>query len=95
MNPEMRGRQYHVSYDLVKLTSGKMSGRRGRYLLADDLYSELKEVIKGKLESRFKEKGEDVSPELFAKVREPLEVPAGGWFVRKAGSDLGTKSGKL
>jgi arginyl-tRNA synthetase len=78
MNPEMRGRQYHVSYDLVKLTSGKMSGRRGRYLLADDLYSELKEVIKGKLESRFKEKGEEVSPELFAKVRPLLAAACEG-----------------
>jgi arginyl-tRNA synthetase len=69
MNPAMRGRQYHVSYDLVKLTTGKMSGRRGRYLLADDLYTELKDIIKHKLETRFKEKGDDVSPELFAKVR--------------------------
>ena len=30
MNPAMKGRQYHLSYDLVKLTTGKMSGRRGR-----------------------------------------------------------------
>ena len=42
LNPEMVGRQYHVSYDLVRLPSGRMSGRRGRYLLADDLYEELK-----------------------------------------------------
>ncbi len=42
LNPEMAGRQYHASYDLVRLPSGRMSGRRGRYLLADDLYEELK-----------------------------------------------------
>ncbi len=42
LNPAMTGRQYHVSYDLVRLPSGRMSGRRGRYLLADDLYDELK-----------------------------------------------------
>ena len=30
MNPAMAGRQYHVSYDLVKLTSGRMSGARPR-----------------------------------------------------------------
>ena len=42
LNPAMSGRQYHVSYDLVRLPSGRMSGRRGRYLLADDLYDELK-----------------------------------------------------
>eukprot|EP00976_Prorocentrum_cordatum_P110707 1195248-Prorocentrum_minimum.AAC.1 len=56
MNPEMLGRQYHVSYDLVKLTTGKMSGRRGRYLLADDLYAELKGVIVEKMRTRFQEK---------------------------------------
>jgi hypothetical protein len=42
LNPAMSGRQYHVSYDLVRLPTGRMSGRRGRYLLADDLYEELK-----------------------------------------------------
>ena len=42
LNPAMTGRQYHVSYDLVRLPAGRMSGRRGRYLLADDLYDELK-----------------------------------------------------
>jgi len=68
MNPELKGRQYHVSYDLVKLTSGKMSGRRGRYLLADDLYSELKAVIVDKMHKRYSEKGEVLAPELFEKI---------------------------
>jgi arginyl-tRNA synthetase len=75
MNPELKGRQYHVSYDLVKLTSGKMSGRRGRYLLADDLYSELKTVIVEKMKKRYAEKGEDISPEMFNKITH--EVAAG------------------
>ena len=56
MNPEMQGRQYHLSYDLVKLTTGKMSGRRGRYLLADDLYDELKEVIREKMAKKYADK---------------------------------------
>jgi len=75
MNPDMRGRQYHVSYDLVKLTTGKMSGRRGRYLLADDLYSELKAVIVEKMRKRFDEKGEVLGEELFNKITH--EIAAG------------------
>ena len=58
LNPEMQGRQYHVNYELVKLTSGKMSGRRGRYLLADDLYEELRSVIEEKMLARWESKQE-------------------------------------
>jgi len=45
MNPSLMNKQAHLSYELVKLTTGKMSGRRGRYLLADDLYNVLREVL--------------------------------------------------
>eukprot|EP00227_Mantoniella_beaufortii_P005309 CAMPEP_0197614138 /NCGR_PEP_ID=MMETSP1326-20131121/59372_1 /TAXON_ID=1155430 /ORGANISM="Genus nov. species nov., Strain RCC2288" /LENGTH=718 /DNA_ID=CAMNT_0043183007 /DNA_START=37 /DNA_END=2193 /DNA_ORIENTATION=- len=76
MNPEMRGRQYHLSYDLVKLTTGKMSGRRGRYLLADDLYDELKEVIKEKMAKKYKDKGEEMSPEQFEAVTHEVSTAA-------------------
>ena len=76
MNPEMKGRQYHLSYDLVKLTTGKMSGRRGRYLLADDLYEELKTVIRDKMSAKFKEKGEEVSPEFFDQVTHEVSTAA-------------------
>ena len=82
MNPEMKGRQYHLSYDLVKLTTGKMSGRRGRYLLADDLYDDLKTVIREKMSKKFKEKGEDISPELFR--RGDARGVHGGYEVRAA-----------
>ena len=68
MNPAMEGRQYHLSYDLVKLTTGKMSGRRGRYLLADDLYEDLKTVIREKMDKKYKEKGEVISAEMFDTV---------------------------
>ena len=32
-------KQYHISYEVVKLSKGSMSGRRGRYVLADDLFA--------------------------------------------------------
>jgi len=76
MNPEMKGRHYHLSYDLVKLTTGKMSGRRGRYLLADDLYDDLKTVIKEKMGKKFLEKGEDVTPEFFEQVTHEVSTAA-------------------
>ena len=76
MNPEMEGQQYHLSYDLVKLTTGKMSGRRGRYLLADDLYEDLKEVIREKMDKKYKEKGEDISAEMFDTVTHEVSTAA-------------------
>lgn len=76
MNPEMKGRQYHLSYDLVKLTTGKMSGRRGRYLLADDLYDDLKTVIREKMRKKYEEKGEDVSAEMFDAVTHEVSTAA-------------------
>jgi arginyl-tRNA synthetase len=38
LNPDIAMHQVHMNYELVKLVTGRMSGRRGRYLLADDLY---------------------------------------------------------
>lgn len=44
LDPKAPRKLYHMSYELVKLAKGssalKMSGRRGRYVLADDLYVE-------------------------------------------------------
>ena len=68
LNPAMTGRQYHVSYDLVRLPSGRMSGRRGRDLLADDLYEELKEVIRTTMRDKYAAKGEAVTDEFFNSV---------------------------
>ena len=76
MNPEMKGRQYHLSYDLVKLTTGKMSGRRGRYLLADDLYDELKSVIREKMRKKYADSGEEVSDEMFDTVTHEVSTAA-------------------
>lgn len=76
LNPEMVGRQYHASYDLVRLPSGRMSGRRGRYLLADDLYEELKDVIKSTMREKYASKGEAVSPEFFESVTHEVSTAA-------------------
>ena len=49
IDPKAPRKLYHISYDLVKLADGdkalKMSGRRGRYVLADDLYLELRTAV--------------------------------------------------
>jgi len=49
LDPKAPRKLYHLSYELVKLVKGsdvqKMSGRRGRYILADDLYMDLKEAV--------------------------------------------------
>jgi len=68
LNPAMTGRQYHVSYDLVRLPAGRMSGRRGRYLLADDLYEELKSVIRTTMREKYASKGEAITDEFFDSV---------------------------
>ena len=38
LNPLAQRKQLHISYELVKLTKGKMSGRRAQYVLADAVY---------------------------------------------------------
>lgn len=69
LNPGLAGRQYHASYDLVRLPSGRMSGRRGRYLLADDLYDELREAIRETMREKYAAKGEEVEAGFFDKAR--------------------------
>eukprot|EP00033_Pygsuia_biforma_P000674 GCRY01000793.1.p1 GENE.GCRY01000793.1~~GCRY01000793.1.p1 ORF type:complete len:698 (+),score=198.06 GCRY01000793.1:110-2203(+) len=59
LEPKAKRKQFHMSYDLVKLTTGRMSGRRGRYLLADDLYEELKQRVKEKMTSKWENAEED------------------------------------
>ena len=76
MNPAMKGRQYHLSYDLVKLTTGKMSGRRGRYLLAGDLYQDLKDIIKEKMAKKSEDKGEKVDEKAFESVTHEVSAAA-------------------
>ncbi|KAL0234797.1 hypothetical protein PCE1_001833 [Barthelona sp. PCE] len=52
MLTEEGNKLYHFSYDLVKLTTGKMSGRRGLYLLADKLYETLQDEVQQIIDSR-------------------------------------------
>ena len=68
MNPDLVGRQYHLNYEIVKLKPGKMSGRRGRYLLADDLYTQLKEEVRTKMAAKYTQRGDKVSKEFFDEV---------------------------
>ncbi|KAJ5078040.1 arginine-tRNA ligase [Anaeramoeba ignava] len=56
LNPNSKRKQFHMPYELVKLTTGKMSGRRGRYLLADDLYEEIREIIREKMNEKIQKK---------------------------------------
>ena len=76
MNPEMAGRQYHLQYDLVKLKTGKMSGRRGRYLLADDLYAQLKDEITKKMKAKYEQRGDNVTQEFFEEVTHEISTAA-------------------
>ncbi|KAL0211657.1 hypothetical protein RCL1_005283 [Eukaryota sp. TZLM3-RCL] len=66
-----RGRLCHFPYGLVKLTSGKMSGRRGRYVLADDLLDDLEEAVLEIMAPRWIKEGETrdkvMKVELIAK----------------------------
>eukprot|EP00708_Paratrimastix_pyriformis_P002214 GAFH01000955.1.p2 GENE.GAFH01000955.1~~GAFH01000955.1.p2 ORF type:complete len:736 (-),score=385.89 GAFH01000955.1:67-2121(-) len=53
LSPARAERLYHASYDLVKLPEGRMSGRRGKYVLADDLYEELKEAVREVMNQKY------------------------------------------
>lgn len=90
-----------MSYELVKLLRPnpkdpkkeievKMSGRRGRYVLADDIhkytcqmslcthcvYSELKATIKRIMEKKFAEKGVEEQPEFYQHVIQEIATAA-------------------
>ncbi|KAJ6226430.1 arginine--tRNA ligase [Anaeramoeba flamelloides] len=58
IDPKAPRKQFHMSYEIVRLTTGKMSGRRGKYLLADDLYIEIKSVILKMMKQRMIEKNQ-------------------------------------
>lgn len=68
MNPELYKRQVHLSYELVKLTEGKMSGRRGWYVTADELYDELRKSVSDTIHERKATKGERVSEDYFENI---------------------------
>lgn len=76
LNPALAGRQYHASYDLVRLPTGRMSGRRGRYLLADDLYDELREVIRSTMREKYAANGESVDDAFLDAVTHEVSTAA-------------------
>ena len=55
----------------------KMSGRRGRYVLADDLYVELRDAVMGFMQKKI-EKTAEVNPDLAAEFTEELLQEIGG-----------------
>ena len=62
LDPKAPRKLYHLSYELVKLFENgkpkKMSGRRGRYVLADDLYLELRDAVIGFMKAKLEKKCE-------------------------------------
>jgi arginyl-tRNA synthetase len=77
LHPQAQRRLYHISYELVKLAAGdqelKMSGRRGRYVLADDLFVQFKqEVIKFMRVKRLKKEAENKGAVLLTPEEELL-----------------------
>jgi arginyl-tRNA synthetase len=52
--PRAAEKQWHVSYELVKLIGGRMRGRRGLFVTADDVYQQLKEAVIEKVRVRSK-----------------------------------------
>ncbi len=64
--PELKGRQEHLSYGMVKLTSGKMSSRTGDVITAEWLIDEAKAKILKILEDRglTKEEKEDIADKV-------------------------------
>jgi arginyl-tRNA synthetase len=61
LNPDIAMHQVHMNYELVKLVTGRMSGRRGRYLLADDLYQCAVAVVVVAIRSIIREREREVA----------------------------------
>lgn len=52
LHPNIPRRQFHLSYELVVLPDFRMSTRRARYVLADELYEKLKQAVGKTMEGR-------------------------------------------
>jgi arginyl-tRNA synthetase len=50
--PEIKGKQYHLSYGLVKLSEGKMSSRTGKVITGEWLINEAKKLAAEIMETR-------------------------------------------
>ncbi|KAK2964370.1 putative Arginine--tRNA ligase [Blattamonas nauphoetae] len=57
--PSVAEKQWHLSYDLVRLVGGRMSGRRGLFVTADEVYMALKESTSEFIRKRNEQKGAD------------------------------------
>ena len=81
LDPKAPRKLYHMSYELVKLVHRgeivKMSGRRGRYVLADDLYVELRDAVIGFMQKKI-EKQAETNPEAAAEFTKEVQQAIGG-----------------
>ena len=89
IDPKAERKLYHISYDLVKLADGdkalKMSGRRGRYVLADDLYLELRSAVIEFMKSK-RDKQQELNPGKESEFTDEL--------LEEIGSEVATASMK-
>ena len=81
LDPKAPRKLYHLSYELVKLfkngVTQKMSGRRGRYILADDLYVELRDAVIHFMRKKL-EKQKETNPTKAAEFTEQVIQEVGG-----------------
>jgi arginyl-tRNA synthetase len=81
LDPKAPRKLYHLSYELVKLSEDgkevKMSGRRGRYVLADDLYVELRDAVIFYMKQKM-EKTQQENPDKAPKFTEEELLATGG-----------------
>lgn len=71
LQPGEPQKQFHLSYELVTLDR-KMSGRRARYVLADDVAEELREAVDQLMREKYKE--QETEEEFFAEVSRELST---------------------
>ncbi|MBD3155752.1 MAG: arginine--tRNA ligase [Candidatus Aenigmarchaeota archaeon] len=59
---------YHLGYGLISLPEGKMSSRKGKVILADDLMDEVHEMVKKEVEERNPELNENEKRDISEKI---------------------------
>ena len=79
--PELKGKQYHLAYGMVKLTSGKMSSRTGEVVMAEWLIDTAKEEIGNLIQNK-----EDFSLEELEEIKEKVAVGAIKFMMLSSGA---------
>lgn len=76
LDKELGKRLSHVSYELVKLSTGKMSGRRGRYVTADELYKDLTDSISAIMMERAESLNFAIDSQEFKQITHEIATAA-------------------